>query len=521
MSPKLLLTLFLIGLVSKVGAQNATTSPQPSPTPIDPALILTPPAAPAPRLNNPRVFGARPGNPFLYSIPATGVRPMTFTADRLPAGLTLDAATGRISGSVQNTGEFDVTLHAKNSVGQATKNFKIKIGEEIALTPPMGWNSWNCWHMSISQEKILSAARGIVKSGLDRHGWTYVNIDDTWQGVRGGPFNAIQPDPKSFPNIAALSAEVHGMGLKLGIYSSPWVTSYDGHCGGSSEDPKGVWERATMSKGENNKKILPRAIGRYHFFTNDVKQWVAWNVDYVKFDWAPIELPETKEMSDALRVGGRDIVLSLSNNATNTLFGIIGDISKYVNSWRLDGDIGDSWRSIKDQGFNNDKWAPYSRPGHWNDPDMFEVGTNGGGQPKKLTPDEQYLHVSQWCLLSAPMLLGCDMEHMDDFTVALLSNDEVIEIDQDTLGKQATCVAREGDLRVFAKPLDDGTWAVGLFNLGETASPVTVAWSNLKISGPQKVRDLWRQNDLGVFPEKFEGRVAPHGVLLVKVSPQK
>ena len=252
-----------------------------------------------------------------------------------------------------------------------------------------------------------------------------------------------------------------------------------------------------------------------------MKQWVAWNVDYVKFDWAPIELPETKEVSEALRAGGRDIVLSLSNNSTNTLFGIIGDISKYVNSWRLDGDIGDSWRSIKDEGFNNDKWAPYSRPGHWNDPDMFEVGSNGGGQPKKLTPDEQYLHVSQWCLLSAPLLLGCDMEHMDDFTVALLSNDEVLEVDQDTLGKQATCVAKEGDLRVFAKPLDDGTWAVGLFNLGETESPVPVSWSNLKISGPQKVRDLWRQKDLGVFQNKFEGRVAPHGVLLVKVSPQR
>ena len=175
-----------------------------------------------------------------------------------------------------------------------------------------------------------------------------------------------------------------------------------------------------------------------------------------------------------------------------------------ANSWRLDGDIDDSWNSVKGEGFNNDKWAPYSRPGHWNDPDMLEVGANGGGKLKRLTPDEQYTHISQWCLLSAPLLLGCDLEHLDDFTIALLSNDEVIEIDQDTLGKQATCVREAGDFRVFAKPLDDGSWAVGLFNLGETwKRPDAVNWSSLKISGSQKVRDLWRQKDLGVFSDKF------------------
>ena len=361
----------------------------------------------------------------------------------------------------------------------------------------------------------------MVKSGLDQHGWTYVNIDDAWQGHRGGPFNAIQPDPKTFPDIKALSDEIHGLGLKLGVYSTPWVTSYAGHIGCSSEDPDGAWDAATMSKGVNNKKILPKAIGSHHFFTNDAKQWAAWGVDYLKFDWAPVELPETREMYDALRASGHDIVLSLSNNGTGSLFNVIGDVSKYANSWRLGNDITDTWGSLKNAGFNNDKWAPFSRPGHWNDPDMFEVGANGGGKPKRLTADEQYLHVSQWCLSSAPLLLGCDLEHLDPFTVALLSNDEVIEVNQDTLGKQATCVAQAGNLRVFAKPLDDGSWAVGLFNLGEAEAPVVVDWSLLKASGPQKVRDLWRQKDLGVFADKFEGQVAAHGVLLVKVAAQK
>ena len=521
MSPRLLPALSLVCLAAAASAQIATPGPQPSPTPIDPSLILTPPAAASPRLNNPRVFGARPGNPFLYSIPATGERPMSFRAEGLPAGLTLDAATGRISGSVRTAGEFDATLHAKNARGEASKGFKIKIGEEIALTPPMGWNSWNCWHGSVNQAKILSAAHGMVQSGLDQHGWTYVNIDDTWQGTRGGPSNALQPDPKTFPDIKALSDEVHGLGLKLGIYSTPWVTSYDGHAGGSSEDPQGAWDRATMSKGENNRKILPRAIGRYHFFDADAKQWAAWGVDYLKFDWAPIEMPETREMADVLRASGRDVVFSLSNNATNTLFAIIGDVSKVANSWRLGNDIDDSWKSLLYQAFNNDKWAPYSRPGHWNDPDMLEVGANGGGKLKRLTADEQYTHISQWCLLSAPLLLGCDLEHLDPFTVALLSNDEVIEVNQDTLGKQATCVSRADNLRVFAKPLDDGSWAVGLFNLGDTGAAGSVLWASLKISGPQKVRDLWRQKDLGVFADQFGGQIAAHGVLFVKISPQK
>ena len=150
---------------------------------------------------------------------------------------------------------------------------------------------------------------------------------------------------------------------------------------------------------------------------------------------------------------------------------------------------------------------------------MFEVGANGNGKPKRLTPDEQYTHVSQWCLLSAPLILGCDLDYLDPFTISLLSNDEVIDLDQDELGKQATNISRQGKLEVYAKPLSDGSWGVGLYNLGETPSTVTLHWNDLHISGRQKVRDLWRQQDLGTFTETFSTPVNPHGVVLVKVSP--
>ena len=495
--------------------------PAPAPAPAAMPVSLTPKPGPQPRINGPKVFGVRPGAPFVYNVPATGDRPMTFGATGLPKGLRIDPATGRITGSLSRRGEHAVTLFAGNALGTAFKKFRIVVGDDILLTPPMGWNSWNCWHLSIDQEKILHAARAMAASGLSQHGWTYINIDDTWQGARGGPFNAIQASPKSFPDLPGLINTIHGLGLKAGIYSTPWVTSYDGHVGGSSENPQGTWDRATMTQGMRNHKILPFAIGQYHFFTNDANQWAAWGIDYVKFDWDPNELPETKEMYDALRASGRDIALSLSNNGSGTLFKVIPDISQCANSWRTAGDIGDTWGSIQSEGFGQDKWASYNRPGHWNDPDMLEVGANGGGSPKRLTPDEQYTHISQWCLLSAPLLLGCDLDYLDPFTLGLLTNDEVLDVDQDTLGKQATLVASQGRLNVFAKPLDDGTWAVGFFNRGETESPVSVKWSDLKLTGRQTVRDLWRQKTLGVFTDTFEASVAPHGVVLVKVSPVK
>ena len=173
-------------------------------------------------------------------------------------------------------------------------------------------------------------------------------------------------------------------------------------------------------------------------------------------------------------------------------------------------------------GFKQDPAAPFAGPGHWNDPDMLVVGQVGWGKPhpSKLTPDEQYTHISLWCLLSAPLLIGCDLEKLDDFTLSLLSNDEVLEVDQDALGKQAVQVGGEGELKVYAKPMDDGSLVVGLFNTGATEAMVTANWFDLKISGKQRVRDLWRQKDLGVFTDKFESPVASHGVVLIRIFPK-
>jgi alpha-galactosidase len=227
-------------------------------------------------------------------------------------------------------------------------------------------------------------------------------------------------------------------------------------------------------------------------------------------------------MYDALRNSGRDIVFSLSNS---TPFASIGELSKVSNAWRTGGDIKDSWQSLKSRLFSQDKWAPYESPGHWNDPDMMIVGYLGWGKDlhsTKLTPDEQYTHVSAWCLMSVPLLLGCDLTKLDNFTLSLLTNDEVLAVNQDELGKQATVISRQGDAGVMAKELSDGSKVAGLFNPGDNGKQeVVLKWSDLGISGNYIVRDLWRQKDLGTFNNEFKAEVPQHGVVMVSVRKVK
>jgi alpha-galactosidase len=537
------MALFLASLSTTLALAQDAASTRPAPDLS--GHILTPAPPPAPRINGAKIYGQRPGRPFLYTVPATGERPMSFSADGLPAGLKIDSATGMISGTAENPGEFTVTLRATNAKGQAEKALKIVIGDTIALTPAMGWNSWNCWGASVDREKVLAAAKAMANSGLINHGWTYINIDDAWQGKRGGEFNGIQPNEK-FPDMKRLCDEVHAMGLKIGIYSTPWVTSYAGYCGGSSDNPEGSWDKSL-----NNRNY--RRDGQYPMASNDAKQWAAWGIDYLKYDWNPRSAPavsneqfhkQTATMQQALHDSGRDINYSYSNSMP---FDQIEDQSKMFNSWRTTGDIRDTWWSVTRIGFQQSKWAPFSGPGHWNDPDMLVVGYVGWGpnlHASQLTPDEQFTHISLWSLLASPLLIGCDMTKLDPFTISLLTNDEVLAINQDALGKQASKVFEEGEelsiprpgrpstrpsdfsrvvrKQVWARPLEDGSYAVGLFNLGDEPTTVTANWSDLKVPDSKYVvRDLWRQKDLGSFEGKFESTVAPHGVTLVRLAPVK
>lgn len=490
---------------------------------------LTPPPPAAPRINGPSLFGVRPGSPCLYLIPATGERPMTFSVEGLPEGLNLEPARGRITGRLEKAGKYQVVLIARNAKGEVRRPFQIIAGDSICLTPPMGWNSWNCWAAAVDQEKVLRAAKALVATGLDQHGWSFINIDDAWQGKRGGKHNAIQPNAK-FPDIKALADEIHGLGLKFGIYSTPWRGSYAGWAGSSCDRADGIYD--WMERGEHNEflrldvKDLKQTgtrrkanwvHGTVPFFTQDANQWAEWGVDFLKYDWRPIDLPHAEAMRKALRATGRDIVYSLSNAAAFTNAAVWGELA---NLWRTTGDIVDKWKSISGIGFGQDRWAPFQTPGHYNDPDMLVLGKLGWGKPRpnRLTPDEQYTHISLWCLLSAPLLLGCDLEKLDPFTLGLLANDEVLAIDQDPLAKSVRCIKSSDTTKIYIKELVDGTKAIGLFNLGVTPASVTLLWGEAGLKSPQLLRDLWRQKDVGTFDGSYTVEVPAHGVTLLKVS---
>jgi alpha-galactosidase len=474
------------------------TAPAIESGPREEAVALTPIAPPAPRINGPSVVGVRPGHPFFYHIPVSGARPMTLAAAPLPDGLTFDSGRGLITGVLAAAGKYSVTLTARNSEGGATRPLEIVAGDAIALTPPLGWNSWNCFAQAVDDAKIRAAADSMVRSGLIDHGWTYINIDDCWEGKRDAN-GMIQPNEK-FPDMKALADYVHSKGLKIGLYSSPGPKT----CGGY----EGSWQHEDQ----------------------DAQQYAAWGFDYLKYDWCSYSEVDDKSLPDrqrlmkpyqamdaALRKLDRDILFSLCQYGMGDVWQWGADVGG--NCWRTTGDISDSWSSMAGIGFAQNGHEKYAGPGHWNDPDMLVVGKVGWGNlhPTHLTPNEQYTHVTLWCLLSAPLLIGADMSQLDAFTFNLLSNDEVLEVSQDALGKQAARIVKNGETEVWARKMADGSMAIGLFNRAEMPVEVTAKWEDLGLTGRHRVRDLWRQKDAGEFETSFTASVPRHGVCLVRV----
>ncbi len=475
--------------------------------------ILTPSPPAYPIINGPDVFGVRPGNLFLYYVPVTGSSTMTYGANSLPAGISINAGTGEITGTISAAGTYMTTLTASNSYGTAQKSFRIVCGPTIALTPAMGWNSWNAFGSGVTQSDLLATGSAFVNDNLTKYGWIYVNCDDTWQAERSGTLNALTGDTSTFPNIASMYAQLHAMGLKCGTYSSPWAQSYGHHPAETAENPQGTWVVDDNPELVND-NLVPWAVCRYSFVQNDVTQWAEWGIDYLKYDWNPIEFPETQLMYNTLAASGRDIIFSLSNS---TPFSNVQSLDTVANSYRTDGDIGDSFSSVTGEISNAAKWAPYAAPGHWSDPDMLEIG-NGG-----LTDNEETTHISMWCMLEAPLLLGTNMTKIGSFELSLCTNAEVIALDQDALGNQAVPVAgsiTSGSFCVYEKHLEDGSIAVALVNTGTTASAnATATWSELGISGSQTVVDLWRQQSQGVFDGSYSYTVPAGDTQLVRIYP--
>ena len=465
-----------------------------------PPYILTPEPKETPRINSASVFGVRPGSPFLFKVAATGIKPLRFSASGLPAGLKLDPETGIITGTLGKKGNYPVQLTVSNSRGNARQAFTIKCGDGLALTPPLGWNSWNCWGLSVSDEKVKASAQALLDKGLADHGWTYINIDDGWEAPERAASGEIVTN-KKFPDMKALGDWLHARGLKFGIYSSPGPRT----CGGY--------------------------LGSWQHETQDATTYNNWGIDYLKYDWCSYEtihggkdtslssyqLPY-RVMQKALRSQPRDIVYSLCQYGMKDVWQWGAEVDG--NCWRTTGDIEDSWESLYRIGFAQYRMSPYAKPGRWNDPDMLIVGKVGWGEhlhDTRLTPDEQYTHISLWCLLSSPLLIGCDISQLDNFTLSLLTNDEVLAINQDPLGRQAfRAVINDKGAEVWVKELSDGSKAVGLFNTGEETATVSFDAEELQWKTSFTARDCWRQKDLGKFTT-YSASVPAHGVVLLRV----
>jgi alpha-galactosidase len=482
------------------------------PLPPEEPVILTPRPGPQPRINGPRIYGVRPGNPFLYRIPCTGTRPLRFAADGLPAGLQLDPDTGILTGSAPRApGQWIVTLKARNEHGTCTQPFRIVVGDRLALTPPMGWNSWYIHYSHVTEEHMRTAADVMVGSGMADYGYQYVNIDDCWMKKRGDePYRdergAILPNAK-FPDLKGMVDYIHAQGLKAGLYTGPgpWT------CGGY--------------------------VASYEHERVDAEQFAAWGFDFLKYDWCSytqvaggkdlehLQRPYQK-MGDILKTLPRDIVYNLCQYGMGNVWTWGAAVGGHC--WRTTGDLGlergDLLPGFYRIGLSNAQHYEYAGPGHWNDPDYILIGTVGNarnqnepGQPTKLTPNEQYSYMSMWCLMAAPLFFSGDMRFLDEFTLNVLCNAEVIEVDQDALGRQAKPVLQDDETLILVKPMEDGSLVVGLFNLAELPCEVSADWSLLGLHGPQRIRDVWRQENVAAGDTRLSARVPRHGVQLLRL----
>ena len=490
---------------------------------VEPKVVLTPKPGPEPHVNGARVFGVRPGSPFLFTIPATGERPMTFAVENLPEGLMLDTATGQITGALAAPGSYPVTFTATNRLGTDSRPFKIVCGDTLALTPHMGWNSWYVWENRVTDEIMRRAADAMVSTGMIDHGYQYVNIDDCWSVRPEADDPSLRGEPRDphgminangrFPDMKAMTDYIHAKGLKAGIYTSPGPTTCAGYTA--------AWQHEEL----------------------DVQRFVEWGFDFLKYDWCSYGRIATDEksrdelqkpyrlISSIIARQPRDIVLNLCQYGMGNVWEWGREVGG--NSWRTAGDLGhDVVGNLFRDGFDvysTNELHRYGGPGGWNDPDYLLIGIlssvfvddkEGGNEASPLSPNEQYTHVSLWSLVAAPLIFSGDITRLDDFTLGLLTNDDIIDVDQDPLGKPGRRAAKTGDFEVWVRELEDGSKAVGLFNRGDRLAEITARWSDLGVSGPQKVRDLWRRKDLGVFSGSLTAYVARHGVAMFRLWPE-
>jgi alpha-galactosidase len=510
--------------------------------------ILTPAPGPAPVLNGPRVYGARPGKPFIYRIPCQGERPMRFEVVGLPASITLDPATGVLGGTTPATkGEYAMTFKAANSLGTAERPFTLVVGDTIALTPPTGFNTWGGYMLDVTDAVMRSAADIFVEKGLADLGYQYLGIDDGWQSfdrdliagnmdlyARAGmdtdrtkgffekllsraqtlPMNSFigpardaqgRPIPNpGFPDMKAMTDYIHSLGLKAGLYSTPGPLTCQG------------------------------LVGSFENEQTDAKTYAEWGFDLLKYDQCSAQYllkswltnhtyPELwKPMADALAAQDRDILYNLCQYGKEDPWTWAPGYG--IQSWRISGDLNHGVQVGNDLYFTlalrmAGELRDFSKPGQWNDPDFIYIHylkdtRDKDGPPREipLGTNQRYQYVTLWSVVCAPFFISCDLSKIDDFTLGLLRNNEIFNVNQDEAGHVAEIIRNENGEVVLLKRLADGSKVVAVFNRdAEAEKTVRVGWTELGLNGAQTVRDLWRQKNIGQDADGIAVRLSPHG----------
>ena len=477
--------------------------------------ILTPEPLPAPRITGARITGASAGKPFMFTLAATGLRPMNFTAKNLPEGLNIDGATGFITGTCNSSGKYLVPVEASNSAGTCRDTLEIHIGGGLAMTPHMGWNSWYIYQTGITQDIMERSAKAMSEHGLINFGYSFVNIDDGWEvrvnstdSIIGGavrnPDGTIRTN-KNFPNMKKMTDYIHSLGLKAGLYSSPGHATCAGFAGSLGHEQQ------------------------------DVNTFDEWGFDFLKYDWCSYdreaksqELDEYKKpyllISEHLKNASRDIVLNLCQYG-------MADVWKWGKevggqSWRTTGDLGWDTQRLSESmfqiGFFQEQIRQYSGPNGWNDPDYLLFGKiwdwkNQKVVPSPYSPSEHYTCMTLWSMMPAPLIFSGDVITLDDFTKNILCNTEVIDINQDKLGKPGYCILNRGYIEIWKRELHDGNTAIAIFNRRSLQATVKMDWKELGYEGKYQVRDIWRQQDLGAISKIRSFDIPRHGCVMLKI----
>jgi hypothetical protein len=524
-------------------------SPNHNLTPREQLILAAAQPVASPQFNGARVLGVRPNTPVVYALTVSGNRPLEFTVKHLPAGLTLDAHTGIITGTIAKQGEYVITAAARNSAGHADAEIKIICGDTLALTPPLGWNSYDCFGDNVVESEVLANARYVAEKMLPV-GWDTVVVDYCWSdpGAHDNNRNAradaplvmdqfgrMLPAPNRFPTAAndagfkPLADAVHALGLKFGIHVMRGIPR---HAVKNNLPIEGSAFHAADAANTNDKCVwCPDMFGvrgnaaGQAWYDSCARLWAAWGVDYIKVDdlSRPYHTAEIELIRNAIDRSGHAVVFSTSPGETPVEDA--AHIASHANLWRVSDDFWDNWKYLEHEFTLAARWHSFAGAGHWPDADMIPVGhlsvahrSVGKDRFTGFTRDEQLTLLSFWSLLPSPLMVGANLPDNDAWTLALLTNPEVIAVNQDTLGRAAQRLTNgPAGVEIWTKPLADKTLAVGLFNRGKTVLPVNLLWSDLGLKGRPAVRDLWVRKDLG-RAKNFTAELPVHGSVLLKVG---